>query len=91
MTHPHVPHLRHRPRPHRPGVPFALVNGSAFAVHVLLACFAAELMATRVWGETSFGVLALLFQGSLLVWTAARYDRRADGHPASEGEGEESR
>ncbi|SDN40919.1 hypothetical protein SAMN05444921_12666 [Streptomyces wuyuanensis] len=91
MTHPHVPRLRHRPRPHRPGVSFALVNGSAFAVHVLLACSAAELMATRVWGETSIGVLALLFQGSLLVWTATRYDRRADGHPTSQGEGQESR
>ncbi|MFG2872574.1 hypothetical protein [Streptomyces sp. NPDC048338] len=91
MTHPHAPRLHHRPRPHRPGATFALVNGSAFALHVLLACSAAELMATRVWGETSIGVPALLFQGSLLVWTAARYERRADGRPAPHEDGEESR
>ncbi|MGW2558244.1 hypothetical protein ACWCXB_03155 [Streptomyces sp. NPDC001514] len=60
-------------------------------MHVLLACSAAELMATRVWGETSIGVLAMLFQGSLLVWTAARYDRRAGGRPAPQEDGEESR
>ncbi|MET9409163.1 hypothetical protein ABZX90_25875 [Streptomyces sp. NPDC002935] len=70
---------------------FALVNGSAFAVHVLLACSAAELMATRVWGEASIGVLALLLQGSLLVWTAARYDRLANRRPAPQEILEESR
>ncbi|MGW7378735.1 hypothetical protein [Streptomyces sp. NPDC054794] len=70
---------------------FALVNGSAFAVHVLLACSAAELLGTRVWRETSIGELALLLQGSLLVWTAARYDRRADRGPAPHADGEESR
>lgn len=91
MTHPHDPRLHHRPRPHRPGVSFALVNGSAFAVHVLLACSAAELMATRVRGEATVGMLALLVQGSLLVWTAARYDRRADARPAPQEIWEESR
>ncbi|MFF3325864.1 hypothetical protein [Streptomyces sp. NPDC002889] len=67
---------------------FAVVNGSTFAVHLLLTCSATDFMATRVWGETNIGVLALLFQGSLLVWTAVRYDRRADeGHaPQEEGE-----
>ncbi|WP_328404185.1 hypothetical protein OHS70_34795 [Streptomyces sp. NBC_00390] len=90
-AHPHASRLHHRPQPHRPGVSFALVNGSAFAVHVLLACSAAGLMATRVWGEISFGVLALLFQGFLLVWTAARFDRRADGRPAPQEDGEENR
>ncbi|MFD4141314.1 hypothetical protein [Streptomyces sp. NPDC058572] len=70
---------------------FALVNGSAFAVHMLLACSAAELMATRVWGEANIGVLALLFQGALMVLTAARFDRRADGRPAPQEDGEESR
>jgi hypothetical protein len=72
-------------------VSFALVNGSAFAVHVLLACSAAELMATRVWGEASIGMLALLFQGFLLVWTAARYDRSANRRPAPQEIWEESR
>ncbi|WP_234021408.1 hypothetical protein [Streptomyces sp. 142MFCol3.1] len=70
---------------------FALVNGSALVVHVLLACSTAELLATRVWRETSIGELTLLLQGSLLVWTAARYDRRADRGPAPHAYGEESR
>lgn len=91
MAHPHAARLPHRSRPHRPGVFFALVNGTAFAVHVLLACSAPELMATPVRGETGIGVPALLFQGFLLVWTAARYDRRAAGRPAPQEGGEESR
>ncbi|MFF3248031.1 DUF485 domain-containing protein [Streptomyces sp. NPDC002870] len=57
---------------------FAVVNGLTFSVHLLLACSAPDLMATRVWGKTTIGVLALLIQGFLLMWTAARYDRRAD-------------
>ncbi|MFF4227511.1 DUF485 domain-containing protein [Streptomyces sp. NPDC001820] len=55
-----------------------MVNGLTFSVHLLLACSAADFMATRVWGKTTIGVLALLIQGFLLMWTAARYDRRAD-------------
>ncbi|MGC4986987.1 hypothetical protein ACLQ18_41390 [Streptomyces sp. DT193] len=70
---------------------FALVNGSALAVHVLLACSAAELMATRVRGEATIGMLAMLVQGSLLVWTAARYDRRANVRPTPQEIWEESR
>ncbi|WP_274560793.1 hypothetical protein [Streptomyces spiramyceticus] len=57
---------------------FAVANGLAFGLHLLLALTAADFMATRVWGETSIGVLALLVQGSLLLWGAVRYDRRAD-------------
>ncbi|MGW7194557.1 hypothetical protein [Streptomyces chryseus] len=49
-----------------------------FGVHLLLALFAAEFMATRTWGETNIGMLAILAQGSLLLWTAVRYDRHAD-------------
>ncbi|MBT2511632.1 hypothetical protein J7I98_38810 [Streptomyces sp. ISL-98] len=82
MAHPHAPRLHHRPRPPRPGLSFAVVNGSTFVVHLLLACSAADFMATRIWGETSIGVPALLLQGSLLVWTAARYDRHAEGGSA---------
>ncbi len=78
MAHPHAPLIHHRPRPHRPGRSFAVVNGSTFAVHLLLACSAADFMATRVWGETTVGVLALLLQSALLVGTAVRYDRNAD-------------
>jgi len=78
MAQQHAPLLHHRSRPHRPGMSFAAVNGLTFGVHLLLACSAADFMATRVWGKTTIGVLALLIQGSLLVWTAARYDRRAD-------------
>ncbi|GGT74057.1 MULTISPECIES: hypothetical protein [Streptomyces] len=54
-----------------------MVNGAALATHLLLACFAADFMATPVRGETGIGVPALLLQAVLLVWTAARYDRRA--------------
>ncbi|WP_254707033.1 hypothetical protein [Streptomyces lunaelactis] len=62
---------------------FAVVNGLTFGLHLLLACSATDFMATRVWGETTIGVLALLIQGSLLLWTAARYDRRADERGAA--------
>ncbi|MDH2392594.1 hypothetical protein QCN29_28210 [Streptomyces sp. HNM0663] len=65
---------------------FAVVNGSAFGVHLLLACAADALMARRVWGEATVGMLALLLQGSLLVWTAVRYDRHADERRASQGQ-----
>ncbi|HZX37414.1 MAG TPA: DUF485 domain-containing protein [Streptomyces sp.] len=78
MAQQHAPLLHHRPRPHRPGLSFAVVNGLTFSVHLLLACSAPDFMATRVRGNTTIGVLALLIQGFLLMWTAARYDRRAD-------------
>ncbi|WSF14812.1 hypothetical protein OG566_02270 [Streptomyces sp. NBC_01353] len=55
-----------------------MVNATAFAVHLLLVCSAADFMAAPVLGETGIGVPALLLQVVLLVWTAARYDRRAD-------------
>ncbi|AVZ74970.1 hypothetical protein SLUN_25085 [Streptomyces lunaelactis] len=83
MAQQHASLLHHRPRPHRPGMSFAVVNGLTFGLHLLLACSAADFMATRVWGETTIGVLALLIQGSLLLWTAARYDRRADERGAA--------
>ncbi|WP_406863815.1 hypothetical protein ABZO31_26620 [Streptomyces sp. HUAS MG47] len=76
-TRPHTPRFRERPRPLRPGRSFALVNGVTFVVHLLLACAAKDLMATPVVGQVSLGVVALLAQGSLLLWTAARYDRAA--------------
>lgn len=77
MAQQHAPRLHHRPQPYHPGLSFAVVNGLTFCVHLLLALFAAEFMAARIWGETSIGMLALFVQGSLLLWTAARYDRRA--------------
>lgn len=83
MPHPHVPRPHHRhqrsPRIHRPGTVFATVNGSAFALHLLLACSAEDFLGTPVWGEITTGVLALLLQGSLLVGTAALYDRHESG------------
>ncbi|MET9514378.1 hypothetical protein [Streptomyces sp. NPDC002994] len=78
MAQQHAHRLRHRPQPHRPGKSLAVVNGLTFGVHLLLALAAAEFMATRTWGETSIGMLALLVQASLLLRTAARYDRHAD-------------
>ncbi|MBT2394525.1 hypothetical protein [Streptomyces sp. ISL-100] len=78
MAHQHAHRLRHRPQPYRSGKFFAVVNGLTFGVHLLLALAAAEFMATRTWGETNIGMLALLVQASLLLWTAARYDRDAD-------------
>ncbi|MET7616015.1 hypothetical protein [Streptomyces sp. NPDC005408] len=74
--HAHYPHQR--PRPPRPGRSFALVNGVTFLVHLVLACSAADFMGSRVRGDTTVGALALLLQVSLLLWTAARYDRRKD-------------
>lgn len=76
---PHTIQLRQRPRPHPPGRSFALVNGLTFAVHLLLACTAEDLLATRVTGQITLGVVALLAQGLLLLWTAARYDRASYG------------
>ncbi|ATW46808.1 hypothetical protein ACWGJT_23375 [Streptomyces xantholiticus] len=87
-AHPHTPPYYERPRPHRPGRSFALVNGLTFAVHLLLACAAEDLLATRVAGQINLGVVAILAQGSLLLWTAARYDRAAHGEAAYEPEEE---
>ncbi|WP_369268711.1 hypothetical protein AB5J55_00520 [Streptomyces sp. R11] len=78
-VHPHTPQPHQRPWPHPPGRSFALVNGLTFAVHLLLACTAEDLLATRVAGQITLGVVALLAQGSLLLWTAARYDRTPYG------------
>lgn len=78
MAQQHAPRLDHRPRPYRPGMSFAVVNGLTFGVHLLLALSAPEFMATRIWGETNVGMLALLIQASLLLWAAARYNRYAD-------------
>ncbi|MFB7368957.1 hypothetical protein ACFC0D_03835 [Streptomyces sp. NPDC056222] len=64
---------------------FAVVNATAFAVHLLLVCSAADFMADPVLGETGIGVPALLLQAVLLVWTAARYDRRADDSRTGRG------
>ncbi|MCZ4124935.1 DUF485 domain-containing protein [Streptomyces sp. H39-S7] len=77
MAQHYAPRLHHRPRPQRPGLLFALVNGVAFGAHLLLASFAADLLATRIWGQTTIGMLALLAQGALLLLTAALYDRSA--------------
>ncbi|MFF8610478.1 hypothetical protein ACF06X_31705 [Streptomyces sp. NPDC015346] len=82
MTHPHA----HRPsRPRRPGLSFAVVNGAALAAHLVLACFAADLLAASARGGTGIGLPALLLQAVLLVWTAARFDRRADDEPRQGG------
>ncbi|MBZ9645867.1 hypothetical protein K8369_42715, partial [Streptomyces sp. PSKA30] len=40
---------------------------------------AEDLLATRVAGQITLGVVALLAQGLLLLWTAARYDRTPYG------------
>ncbi|MEV1085543.1 hypothetical protein AB0I98_46255 [Streptomyces sp. NPDC050211] len=83
-AHPHTPQHHQRPRPHPPGRFFALVNGLTFAVHLLLACTAEDLLATRVAGQITLGVVALLAQGALLLWTAARYDRAPYGEAHDE-------
>ncbi|MDQ1006902.1 hypothetical protein QFZ82_001387 [Streptomyces sp. V4I23] len=88
MAHQHAHPFHQRPRPHRPGRSFALVNGLTFAVHLLLACAAEGLLATRVAGQINLGVVALVAQGSLLLWTAARYDRAAHEEAAYEAEEE---
>lgn len=87
-THQRTPLFRQRARPHRPGRSFALVNGLTFVVHLLLACAAEDLLATRVAGQINLGVVALLAQGSLLLWTAARYDRATHEEAAYEAEEE---
>ncbi|MCZ7457188.1 hypothetical protein [Streptomyces sp. WMMC940] len=83
-AHPHTPRFHQRPRPHRVSRSFALVNGVTFTVHLLLACAAEDLLATPVAGQINLGVVALLAQGSLLLWTAARYDRATHEEAAYE-------
>ncbi len=79
MTYAYEPPLHEPPRRRpRPGTVFAVVNGATLAVHLLLAQSAEAFLATRVWGETTVGLLGLLLQGALLVVTAVRYDRHAD-------------
>jgi hypothetical protein len=87
-AHPHTLTFHPRPRRHRPGRSFALVNGLTFAVHLLLACAAEDLLATRVAGQINLGVVAILAQGALLLWAAARYDRAAHEEAAYEPEEE---
>ncbi|MFH0516302.1 hypothetical protein ACHBTE_03895 [Streptomyces sp. M41] len=53
-------------------------------VHLLLACAAEDLLATRVVGQINLGVVVLLAQGLLLLWTATRYDRAAHEQAAYE-------
>jgi hypothetical protein len=84
MAYEHAHHLPQQPRPPRPGRFFALVNGLTLAVHLVLACSAEDFLSNRVWGEMNVGMLALLLQASLLLWTAARYDRRKDGRAPHE-------
>ncbi|TQK45228.1 hypothetical protein FBY35_6781 [Streptomyces sp. SLBN-118] len=79
MAYEHPHHLHQRPRPPRPGTSFALVNGLTLGVHLVLACSAPDFMGERLWGASTVGMLALLLQASLLLWTAARYDRRKGG------------
>ncbi|MFF9909061.1 hypothetical protein [Streptomyces sp. NPDC013457] len=72
---------------------FAVVNGAVLTAHLLLVCSAPDLIAAPLRGETGIGVWALLLQGVLLVWTAVRYDRSADGvrtpvRPTAHGHGE---
>ncbi|MGW7052276.1 DUF485 domain-containing protein [Streptomyces sp. NPDC054887] len=78
MAQQYAPPLPHRPQRRRPGVSFAVVNAVALCVHLLLALCAAGFLATRVWGQVNIGMLVILVQGCLLLWTAARYDRHAD-------------
>ncbi|MGI5484528.1 hypothetical protein [Streptomyces lavendofoliae] len=77
--HPRQGHSARKRLPHgyadRRGTAFAVVNGTAFAAHLVLACTAPWLLASRVSGETTAGAYALLLQVLLLVWTAVRYDR----------------
>ncbi|MEU5982598.1 hypothetical protein [Streptomyces sp. NPDC047434] len=86
MPHPLTsPPPQPSPSPHRrPGLAFAVINGSTFAVHVLLVC-TTDVMAAPHRGGTGFGVTALLLQTVLLVVTAARFDRSADV-PAAQGD-----
>ncbi|GAA2484908.1 hypothetical protein [Streptomyces gobitricini] len=72
--YPHA-HPPAQERRHRPGTVFAVVNAAAFTVHLVLACAAPGVLATRVSGETPAGVPVLFLQVLLLVWTAVRYDR----------------
>ncbi|MGV9454876.1 hypothetical protein [Streptomyces sp. NPDC003635] len=89
-AHPHAPQYPPRPRPHPPGRSFLLVNALTFAVHLLLACTAEDLLATRIAGQITFGVVALLAQVLLLLWTAARYDRAPYGEARDETSSDEA-
>lgn len=89
-AHPHTPQHPQRPRPHPSGRFFLLVNGLTFAVHLLLACTAEDLLATRIAGQITLGVVALLAQVLLLLWTAARYDRAPYGEAHDETPSDEA-
>ncbi|MFE5482301.1 hypothetical protein [Streptomyces sp. NPDC056527] len=86
MTYPPVPsspqrsihQSPHPSRPRRPALSFAVVNSGVLAAHLVLVCSAADFMSAPVEGGIGIGVLALILQAALLVWTAARYDRRAN-------------
>ncbi|MFE5628540.1 DUF485 domain-containing protein [Streptomyces sp. NPDC056463] len=93
MTYPHAPRPPHHSRSRRrPGLTFAVVNGTVFTAHLLLVCSAPDFMAAPLRGEIGIGVPALLLQAVLLVWTAVRYDRSADEsrtpvHPTAQAHG----
>lgn len=56
---------------------FALLNAVPFALTVVLACTAGGLLGTKVLGQFTVGMLLGVVQGALLLWTAARFDRRS--------------
>ncbi|GAA5019773.1 DUF485 domain-containing protein [Kitasatospora paranensis] len=66
---------------------FAVTNAACFGIIVLSACTGSGLLATEVIGRINLGILLGLFQGVLLLWTAAHYDRRSTGQcdPVADG------
>ncbi|MFD7908695.1 DUF485 domain-containing protein [Kitasatospora sp. NPDC059722] len=65
---------------------FALLNGVPLALTVVLACTAGGLLGTKVLGQFTVGMLLGVVQGTLLLWTAARFDRRAAARCDAEAE-----
>lgn len=59
---------------------FAALNGALFAVTLLLACAAGPLMAHRLVGPLTVGLVLGAAQGVVLLWSAWRYDRLSGRH-----------
>jgi uncharacterized membrane protein (DUF485 family) len=55
---------------------FVVANAAVLVTVMLLACTSGGLMGTRLFGRINLGIVLGLVEGTLLLLSAARYDRR---------------